>query len=288
MKDISSLTTKVPRVYRVNGHGVTPSAGPFAPFSAESYLIMCPEPVLVDCGARLTYDEMKGNLRLLGLSISDIRYVIGTHYHPDHVGNTALIRRESQAEFALHESDVPFLGRGFPSLNIKEDLDASADIVDLKLTDGQVLRIGDVTFEIVPMPGHTPGSCTILAAVDGYRMAFVGDTVHGVYFLDRSRDAYADLETWADSLERLLSFDFDLMFEGHVFPIHILGNILDTEEEERQNMFGWLMNQMESRRRGIENPKEIIRQQWLMTRRKIVIVPEYWITQLAERLGFGG
>ena len=61
----SPLDTSVPAIKRVNGAGVTPAGGPYGVFSAEAYLVLTPEPVLVDCGGPPTVVQMLNNLAAL-------------------------------------------------------------------------------------------------------------------------------------------------------------------------------------------------------------------------------
>ena len=289
MIDLSLMDTSVSAIKRVNGAGVTPAGGPYGLFSAEAYVVFAPEPVLVDCGGPPTYPQLRDNLAALGVTPADVRLVIATHFHGDHAGNVLALREDApEIPFAIHQADaasftenrspsgdptVPGLGRSRPDLAR----------VDVALTEGERLDYGRAVFEILHTPGHTAGSSAVLVEVDGVRAAFVGDTVHGLYFPRPGADAFDDLQEWARSLERLRACPFDLMFEGHVLPVHVLGNPSDLPDVEKADLYNLLERRMAARRSGIEvrEAKRIIAAQQQMTAAQRLITPETWISELA-------
>jgi glyoxylase-like metal-dependent hydrolase (beta-lactamase superfamily II) len=157
------------------------------------------------------------------------------------------------------------------------------------LSDGQQLEIGQAIIEVVHCPGHTPGSAAILVAVDGMRALFVGDAVHGLYFPASGRDASADMMMWADSLERLAACEFDFMFEGHVLPVHVLGNLSALSANDRTDLYSTLERRMAHRRLGTpaDEAREIIRSQAAASRAQMLITPEPWIMELAAQMQGG-
>jgi glyoxylase-like metal-dependent hydrolase (beta-lactamase superfamily II) len=291
MSDQPLMETRVPAIKRVNGAGVTPSGGPYALFSAEAYVVLTPEPVLVDCGGPPTYPELRDNLARVGIAPSDIELVIATHYHHDHMGNIIALREEApHIPLALHEADVSaFVEANQPGNQAGPPSRAHGRTdptrIDVALMDGQRLRYGHTTFEVLHTPGHTPGSAAIAVDVDGMHALFVGDTVHGLYFARPERDAAADLEQWSHSLGHLLALPFDLMFEGHVLPVHVLGNPSALAGPEKADLYNVLERRMADRRRGIAGSEAhaIIAAQQQVTDAKLLIAPEAWILQLAAQ-----
>jgi hydroxyacylglutathione hydrolase len=279
------LDTLIPAVKRVNGADVTPAGGPYGVFSAEAYLVLTPVPVLIDCGGPPTCGELRANLAALGVAPADLQAVIGTHYHYDHVGNVAALRQEApQLPFAIHTADAPaFVESGKPGKP------PGLVRVDIPLSDGQRLRFGQATFEVVHAPGHTAGSAAIRVEIDGARALFVGDAVHGLYFPRPERDAFADLDEWARSLKRLAGCEFDYMFEGHVLPVHVLGNPSALAEPDRARLYDLLESRMSERRRGIRaaEARTSILSQAAVSRAKLLITPETWIMELAAKMRGG-
>lgn len=75
---------------------------------------------------------------------AEIRYVIDTHIHADHVSGGRQLAALSGAEYALHESNQ------------------SLPFAFLPLADGQILHAGNVSLEVIHTPGHTPDSLSLL------------------------------------------------------------------------------------------------------------------------------
>jgi glyoxylase-like metal-dependent hydrolase (beta-lactamase superfamily II) len=87
------------RLYAVAGAKLT------HPWDASAYLIDGDEPILIDCGSVKGYDALVRNLNALGLKPRDIKKVIATHGHWDHVSAMARLKEESGAQLFIHEAD---------------------------------------------------------------------------------------------------------------------------------------------------------------------------------------
>src|SRR5689334_8103469 len=74
-------------------------------WDASSYLITGPEPTLIDCGSSEGYAALKRDLAAFGYRPADIKRVIATHGHWDHLSGMALLRQESDAQLFIHGAD---------------------------------------------------------------------------------------------------------------------------------------------------------------------------------------
>jgi glyoxylase-like metal-dependent hydrolase (beta-lactamase superfamily II) len=148
--------------------------------------------------------------------------VLGTHFHPDHVGGqmagwnlegiSALLERV-QVPIHLQKEELPWVERT-----------TGVGPVDLVGHDsGDVVQVGDVAVELIHTPGHTPGSQCFL--VDGRLVA--GDTL----FLDgcgRTDLPGADPVAMYESLNTRLARvpDEAVLFPGHLYsaePSQLMG-----------------------------------------------------------------
>lgn len=157
---------------------------------ANAYLIMHGEfAVLVDTGSRPILDRVKVHLAEEGLAITDLRFIVLTHSHYDHVCEAGAIRAESGAQVIAHAAEATNLARGCTPLphgtsplfrliswigrRFFGNISCYAPVpVDIAVTGAFCIPAGASAFVIIPTPGHTIGSISVL--FDGH--AFVGDS----------------------------------------------------------------------------------------------------------------
>lgn len=102
-----------------------------------------------------------------------VKAIVCTHAHDDHVRVAPELRAQTAAPILLHPDDRPLweLTHGGPG-------DASAARWDADLADGQVLTVGGTSLRVLHTPGHAPGAVCLYAP--GLSCVFTGDTLfHG-------------------------------------------------------------------------------------------------------------
>lgn len=131
--------------------------------------------LLVDCGWPGTLPQFTKVLQRKGIPIGEIRYLLVTHFHPDHAGlvqdiknqGAKLILPECQRDFVAPFADH-FKGKSFPYLEIRQD-----DNVNFKLEESRKFLSGiGLDGEIIHTPGHSDDSVTLILD-EGF--AFTGD-----------------------------------------------------------------------------------------------------------------
>lgn len=130
---------------------------------------------LIDCGWPGTLPELKSGLKRKGISIPEIKYLMVTHFHPDHAGITQELKNLGM-KLVLLESQVPYVapfaeyfrGKNLPYLEIRRD-----DNLVLQFEESRTFlsRIG-IPGEIISTPGHSDDSVTLILE-EGF--AFTGD-----------------------------------------------------------------------------------------------------------------
>lgn len=102
----------------------------------------------------------------------DLRCVLETHAHADHLSAADYIRRRSGAKIVIgaHIAEVQ---KQFIPLFEADDVASDGGAFDLLVSEGDELRLGDLSIKVLHTPGHTP-ACITYHIGD---TAFVGDTL---------------------------------------------------------------------------------------------------------------
>ncbi len=124
---------------------------------------------VIDPGAEA--DRIVRELERTGLSI---RYVLITHAHFDHVGANARVIQATGAQLALHPNEQALLEAGGGASLWGLTMEPSPP-PDLDLSEGQVIEVGRLRFQVLFTPGHSPGGVTFYEAAQ--RAAFDGDVL---------------------------------------------------------------------------------------------------------------
>lgn len=130
--------------------------------------------LLVDLGWPGTMGTMRANLKHMGIPLTEIRYGLATHYHPDHAGLAQELKQAGVALLVL-ESQVgalPLLGKWMKPRDHYVEITLQDNVMIPFAESRDVLgRIG-IGGEIVPTPGHSDDSVSLLLDNGA---AFTGD-----------------------------------------------------------------------------------------------------------------
>jgi hydroxyacylglutathione hydrolase len=180
------------------------------------------EAVIIDPGG--DFEEIEGDLRNLQLKV---KYIILTHGHFDHTGALEQLKKATGADILIHSADADMLsptGQAQPFFMESSSESCSADRL---LQEGDKVRFGECSLEVLHTPGHTPGGISLVTD----KMIFTGDTLFcgSVGRADLPGSSYKKL---IDSIRtKLLSKTDDyVIYPGHG-PESTIG------EERRDNPF---------------------------------------------------
>ncbi len=179
--------------------------------NCNSYYIGGSVRALIDPGLKRYLPDLLSAMSEDGIDRADIRYVINTHSHPDHYEGSEPFSG-SGASIGLHQNELDFLaeigaqmyewfGLPFPKID-----------VDLVLSEGEI-SLGDEKFEVLLVPGHSPGSIALYSPVR--KVLFPGDVVFSQN-VGRSDFPGGDGELLKKSIRRLAKLDVEKLFPGHM------------------------------------------------------------------------
>ena len=197
------------------------------------------EVTIVDAGMPGDWSDLLDELAAMGRSLDDVRALVLTHGHSDHIGFAERARRERGWTPRVHELDAA-LARG----EVKNPAKGGGPISPLPLLRflwlglrrgglrqppiGQVATFGDGATLDVPgaprvilLPGHTPGSAALLFA--GHDALLIGDAIATVSVANGSTGPMiapfsADPAEAVASLDRLDAVEARWVLPGHGQP----------------------------------------------------------------------
>ena len=126
---------------------------------------------LIDCGWPGTFPQFTAELKRKGIAPAEIRYILVTHFHPDHAGLVQAFK-DRGSKLILMESQVGFISsiktKNSPNIEIREDDNI---ILNFRNSRRFLASLG-LAGEVLETPGHSPDSITLILD-DG--SAFIGD-----------------------------------------------------------------------------------------------------------------
>ena len=209
--------------------------------AANTYVVEAPRGlVLVDTGLPGSERRIFDALRKLGKNPEDIKLVLLTHRHPDHIGSAAAVKRETSATLASHPFEKPYVA-GTLMLSMPSAWSLQGRIMRRLITVTQwtmrFLRIikyqpvhvdraadeesvlDDVGLDgsVVWTPGHTKGSITLF--LNQPRVAIIGDLLRGKGGKLVEPLLMESISQTHTSVERVMELGPELICPGHGKPL---------------------------------------------------------------------
>lgn len=176
-------------------------------FQASTHLIDTGDGlILIDPGYADSFYLVIDGIYKLGFTPKDIKYIVNTHWHWDHVEATAALADLSGAKTLLGRYDEEKAKRYF--------------LPDILIKDGDILSLGNTQMYFMETPGHTKGTISFFfdTTENGktYRVGMFGgagaNTLKaGEFDFEGCREAYRD------SLHRLKKEKVDVFIGNHVW-----------------------------------------------------------------------
>ena len=217
------------------------------PTNTVSYLVADPETreaAVVDPVLDYDHKSGKANVKSADAILAkakaegfDIRLVLETHVHADHLSGAPYIKLKTGAKVAIGER-IKEVQKIFRPVFNAMDVSGDGSEFDILFKDGDRFRIGNLEGEVIATPGHTP-ACVSYRIGDA---VFVGDTMFMPdYGTARADFPGGDARTLYRSIQRLLS----LPGETRLFMCH------DYLPKEGRKNYAWETTVAEERARNV-------------------------------------
>ena len=146
------------------------------------------ELTLIDTGNKDKIENIRSKFDHTGHSLDQLKRIIPTHCHPDHIGSMAALKKVTGAQVLAHEAEVPFIthegrlpkarGPAWLLHSLTEPVfRAERCHVDRILKHGDSIEGTGLT--VIHTPGHSPGSICLYHS--GTRALFTGDALINMF-----------------------------------------------------------------------------------------------------------
>lgn len=151
---------------------VTVDSLALGPVSANTYIVTddaTGETAVIDAGACTNelLDKLKGK---------NVRYILLTHGHYDHILGVPALKAHTGAEVLIHKADADCFWDTEKSLaSFDHSFSQTPMKADRLLSDGEEIHLGETVLSVLHTPGHTKGGVCYIDYQD--RLIFSGDTL---------------------------------------------------------------------------------------------------------------
>jgi glyoxylase-like metal-dependent hydrolase (beta-lactamase superfamily II) len=194
--------------------------GQIIPRFVNSIIIFGKEITLIDTGVKYSIQSIFDYIERQGRKISEIKRIILSHSHPDHLGSAAKIKDLTHCKVLAHKAEKEWIEnievqlKSRPVPGFYELLDRSVKI-DEYLEDGKELELdNDVHVRVIHSPGHSPGSINLQFLED--KVLFTADSIP----LKNDIPNYDNYKLLVDSLEKIRgNQSYEILLSSWTSPI---------------------------------------------------------------------
>jgi metallo-beta-lactamase class B len=178
-----------------------------------SFLVTTPEGhILINSDFEATVPVIRAAVEKLGFRFADIKILLGSHAHGDHMEGDALVKQLIGAQVMAMEQDVPALRAMRPG--------GKPHPIDRVLHDGDTVSLGGATLVARLTAGHTAGCTTWTLKVQdagrSYDVAILGSIgVNPGYVLVGNKDYPQIADDYVRSFKTLRSLPVDIFLGAH-------------------------------------------------------------------------
>jgi len=196
--------------------------------------------ILIDTGIFMKTKYLVEDLNKNGFKLENLKTIILTHCHCDHIGGVRDLVDNSNAKVAAHKEDIPYIlqeriidgpyhGMMIEEQKVMKQLKKNVENVDVILNDNDRIE----SFNVIHVPGHTPGSIALYN--EDKKSMFLGDVIR-----ENKKDGLSigkpekfnlNTEQVKRDAKKLLNYSikYALLSHGHIYinnEIEMLGELV--------------------------------------------------------------
>jgi metallo-beta-lactamase class B len=198
-------------------------------YDLACYLIVTPQGnVLINSGLASSVPMIRKSVETLGFKFTDIKILLTTQAHYDHVAGLAEIKKITGAKMMVHENDAQVLGDGGSSdFSFGGNGSTFASVkADRLLHNSDTVQIGETKLVVLHHPGHTKGATSFLMDVRDEKRSWKIVIVNMPTILPQTRiygmPAYPKVGAdYKYTLESLKNLQFDLWVASHASQLDL-------------------------------------------------------------------
>jgi metallo-beta-lactamase class B len=198
--------------------------------------------ILIDSGTEAGAELVARNIRRLGFRLTDIKYLLHSHEHFDHVGGIARLQQLTGAQLVASQAAAAVFatgtaGPGDPQAGMHPPFPAAR--VGRTIRDGETVRLLDLSLTAIATPGHTPGALSWRwVSCDGgvCRKLVYADSLTPVSRDDyRFSDHPAALAAFRASIARIAALDCEILLTPHPSASDMVDRLAGRAPLENRN-----------------------------------------------------
>jgi hydroxyacylglutathione hydrolase len=205
-------------------------------FDCNTYVITGNPGIIIDPGATMFFSSLVDSMQKDGIDPKSINIITNTHLHGDHCAANEAFKQLSGARIAIHPLQKKFYSSvviegarffGLPPMEFKEDA----------CLENNRLSAGDMEFELIPSPGHTP-DCVCFYCRDA-KILICGDVIFDRN-IGRADLPGGNADELKESINKLSQLEVEYLLPGHMGMVTGVENIKRNFEFVKESFFSWL------------------------------------------------
>ena len=190
---------------------------------------------LIDPGLTRYLPDLLNQMSADGIKKENIRYIINTHSHPDHLQGSELFDPEL-VKIALHQKELEFLKGIGGQLYGLFGITVPQMQINFPLEEGDV-TLGNQSFKIILAPGHSPGSIGLYWPAQ--KALFCGDVIFE-QSVGRTDFPGGNGSLLKKSIVSFSELDLELLFPGHMGIVEGREKVRGNFDIVIQNIFPYI------------------------------------------------